>query len=470
MTSYDEHAYPTAIFPQTTPNRMAVVATLHGLTPPPIGTARVLEIAGGDGMNSLALAAAFPGMEVVNFDLAGSVIARGNDWARRAGLTNVRNLEMDILDAAAGAIEGPFDYVIAHGIYAWVPDHVREAVMALIGRVLSPHGVAFLSYNAKPGGWLRLAIRDMLMHELQGIEKPEARLVHARAFLSEYGQPRDRPEEEIVTVMRKLALEMVDRPDAVLIHDEMGEAYHPQTLMEVAEAAGRHGLQWLGDSDPAALMNGFLMPDDPEHDHALALRRQQSRDYEIGRYFRCSLLVRDTVQPSRHLDVRRLLAFQTATRARVVDEGYKVDDAEFELNDAALNAALRELIALWPGRRPLAGLLDDEDRLTTWARMFDQGLVHLYVSDAPHVREAGERPEASPLVRVQLEDGFTSVAALDHRTITLADPRARAFVQLLDGTRTRAELAAAWEASGQADGVPVEDALQRTAYGAVMKA
>lgn len=469
-TPYDKIAYPTAVFAQTTPDRMAVMATLHGLAAPSIETARVLEIGGGDGMNLLALGVAWPDTRSLSFDLAASAVARGARWAEQAGIRNVRVEQMDILDAAAGAIDEPFDYVIAHGVYAWVPDHVRKATMALIGRVLAPDGVAFVSYNAKPGGWLRLAIRDMLKHELADVEDPALRVVRARAFLSEFSQAPDEAEEGVVAVMRQLCRSMLDRPDEVLIHDELGDHYHPQTLGEVAAAAADHGLEWLGEAANEALDQSFL-PDDVADTPGAVLRRAQSLDFVEGRYFRSSLFVRAGRDPARRFDPARLSSLYTSSRAQRQANGeYVIDESVFELRDEQLDQALRRLTEAWPARIAVADLVSDTDRLNALSRLFDAGFIGLHMTPGRYTVDPGNCPLASPLVRLQLDEGFPAIAALDHRTVTMADPRARAFVQLLDGTRDRAQLAADWAASGHADGVPLEAALVSTAAGAVLLA
>lgn len=148
--AYDATLYPPGVFQQTHPGRMAAIARLHGLTAPPIETARVLELGGGDGLNLAALAAAYPRMQCVSLDLAPQPVLAGRALAAMAGIDNLRIDVADVLDTAV-SLDGPFDYVIAHGLYAWVPDDARAATMATIGRVLAPDGIAFLSYNAKPG-------------------------------------------------------------------------------------------------------------------------------------------------------------------------------------------------------------------------------------------------------------------------------------------------------------------------------
>ena len=69
-TPYDRVTYPSAIFPRTHPDRLAVIALLHGLTPPDIARARTLEMGCGDGLNLCSLAAAHPQAQFEGFDLS----------------------------------------------------------------------------------------------------------------------------------------------------------------------------------------------------------------------------------------------------------------------------------------------------------------------------------------------------------------------------------------------------------------
>ena len=56
-----------------------------------------------------------------------------------------------------------------------------------------------------------------------------------------------------------------------------------------------------------------------------------------------------------------------------------------------------------------------------------------------------------------------TVYALDHRTIVMDEPAPRALLMLLDGSRDRATLAAAWEATGYASEIDLDQALRRLA-------
>ena len=140
-TAYDEIPYANLPFAQTRPAVLATVATLHGLTPPDPREARVLELGCGAGANLAGIAAAEPGVRAVGVDLAPTAVEVARATAAAAGLENVTFDVADVLALTGGEL-GEFDYVLVHGLYAWAPEPVREAVLAACRSHLSPHGIA----------------------------------------------------------------------------------------------------------------------------------------------------------------------------------------------------------------------------------------------------------------------------------------------------------------------------------------
>src|SRR3954468_15787595 len=151
---YDDVPYSNYPYAQTHPDRLATVAILHGLEPPDPFHARVLELGCGAGGNLLAMAAATPGVRAVGIDLAREPVEAGRAAAAEIGLGNVELRQGDVRELTDGRA-GEFDYVVAHGLYAWVPPPARDAVLGPVPRSLAPDGVAYVSYNAPPGGYFR---------------------------------------------------------------------------------------------------------------------------------------------------------------------------------------------------------------------------------------------------------------------------------------------------------------------------
>ena len=103
------------------------------------------------------MAYAQPESTFVGVDLAKSAIAQGQQDIANLGL---KNIELHFADLMEFSPEGePFDYIIAHGFYSWVPPFVRDRLLALCNERLAPQGIAYISYNAMPGGHIPATFR-----------------------------------------------------------------------------------------------------------------------------------------------------------------------------------------------------------------------------------------------------------------------------------------------------------------------
>lgn len=474
-TSYDEVAYPAVPFPQTAPEQLAVSAALAGLAAPSPASATVLEVGCGDGFNLVALAAAWPDAQFFGFDLAPTAIARGQALAAGIGLGNVTLAVGDILHAAE-AMNQRFDYIIVHGVYAWVPPQVRAATMRLVGRVLADEGVAFVSYNALPGGYLRIALREALLFALDGVEGNEARLAAAREHLGVLANPPVEPATFLATAMREIARIAHANPPSVLFHDELGAFYEPQRFTDAVEDARVNGLRYLGDASKGRATESFLPAAfadaaDPE---ATLLRLIQASDYREMCPFRQTLFVREARAPDRHFDLARLDALHAGVEGERLDNGdYRLRQDSITLHDPVVAAALDRLIAAAPNRIPVGELCDgpggDEVRRAMWL-LYGRALIDLSPLPFTHPVRAGERPVASPLVRAMLARGDDTLCALDHRMLKFENKATRDLLALLDGTRTRADLAEAGRAAGLVSPEALEKGLDAFARAALLVA
>src|SRR3954447_17448634 len=172
-TAYDEVRYSNYPYAQTHPDRLATVAGLHGLTAPDPRDARVLELGCGAAGNLIAMAVGPPGLHALGVNLASEPIPEGRRVVAEIGLGNVELRQGDILELADGSL-GEFDYVIAHGVYAWVPPDVRDALLATCRAHLAADGLAYVSYNAYPGGYMRRALREAGLWFAHGERDPMA--------------------------------------------------------------------------------------------------------------------------------------------------------------------------------------------------------------------------------------------------------------------------------------------------------
>ena len=117
-SGYDDIPYPGHAYPQTHPDRLATLATLFGMNPAPAHRCRVLELGCGNGSNLIPMALTSSNSRFLGIDLASKPIASGNELIAELALQNVEIRQQDLTEF--DSVE-QYDYIIAHGLYSWVP-------------------------------------------------------------------------------------------------------------------------------------------------------------------------------------------------------------------------------------------------------------------------------------------------------------------------------------------------------------
>ena len=181
--SYDELTYKSAAFAQSSPYKLEACATLLGINPPPCKNAKVLEIGCSFGGNLIPFAVNNENARVVGIDLSGEQIRRGKEIVKEIGL---QNLELTHGDSCEFKSDEKFDYIIAHGVFSWVPDFVKDGILRVVRENLSQNGVAFISYNVYPGWKVKDILRDLMLLAAKDKDSTEERLKAAKEALLVY--------------------------------------------------------------------------------------------------------------------------------------------------------------------------------------------------------------------------------------------------------------------------------------------
>ena len=105
--SYDHFPYMNQPYPQSHPDRLAVVATLFGLKPARVERCRVLELGCAGGGNIIPMAVALPESQFVGIEQSDRQAAVARAGIAACGLKNVEVRTANILDLDAGLGAGP---------------------------------------------------------------------------------------------------------------------------------------------------------------------------------------------------------------------------------------------------------------------------------------------------------------------------------------------------------------------------
>ena len=478
--SYDEVPYPSLCYTQTHPNRLATVAMLFGMTPAPVTHCRVLELGCASGGNLIPMACRLAESEFVGIDYAARQIAEGRLLTEALGLQNISLKHMDILDV--GADLGQFNYIIAHGLYSWVPPAVQDKVLGICKQNLAVNGVAYVSYNTYPGWHMLGMIREMMLFHTRELTEPSARAAEARALLDFLVESLPSRTDAYSAFLRDYRSALAkdwkgthSRRDAFLLHDELEEVNDPLYFHQFAQRAARHGLQYLGEADFSTMMTGDFSPEVRQSLTKMVgnlVDLEQYIDFLRHRTLRRTLLCHDDVVLHRKLRPEQVEPFLIASRVKPespdldlrslsVAKFVAPSGATFSTDHPVSKAAMLYLGEVWPRPVPFDVLLSEassrvypnpertdpevaaRDASALGVNLLSAyghsgNMLELYLAVPHFVLKVSDRPVACRLARLQSPQSEL-VTNLRHERVSLNAFEQR-VLPYLDGTRDRAAL------------------------------
>lgn len=291
--AYDDKVYTSNSFPYSSPGHLRAAAHLYGLKSVPLENARVLELGCAGGGNLLPFALAYPKAHAVGVDLSPVQVEQGKGVVDALGVDNLHLHAMSLTDIAPEF--GQFDYIIAHGVFSWVPPEVREAMLRIMRENLSPDGIGYISYNTYPGWKAGDIVRDAMLLHSHGAGPDENKLASAKAVLNllSDGIAASNP---LAPSLRAAVAQLRKHSDYYIAHEYLEIFNSPCYLLEFVNMVDQHGLVHVGDSDPHVEMPATFGKSVQLHHSLVALgqpreMRQQYLDFAVGRNFRKSLVV-----------------------------------------------------------------------------------------------------------------------------------------------------------------------------------
>jgi methyltransferase-like protein/SAM-dependent methyltransferase len=465
--AYDEVLYESHPFAQTHPNRLATIATLFGMQPAPLSKCRVLELGCSSGGNILPLAERYPGSQFVGIDASARQIEIGQQTLKTLDLKNLQLLPQDILKFSADF--GQFDYIIAHGVFSWVPRNVQDAILRICRDHLTDNGIGYISYNTNPGWRLRGMIRDIMTYRARKIANPAEKLKEARALLDFLAESVPTKNNAYGILLADEVNHIRPKQDWYLIHEYLEEVNEPEYFHVFMERAHEHRLQYLGEADYSTMLASNFPPEVEATLKKLGadiIETEQYMDLVRNRLFRQTLICHQSVQLDRTMPPERLFNLHVASNSEPENPDidprswdpvtFKRPGSQLSTKEPLLKAAMLELRAAWPRPVPFSELLHlargrlhpgtqviEAERAANDARNLARPLLRCYATthvdlhaDPPQIAYAvPEMPAVSKLARYQASQPGP-VTSLWHELVQLGDFE-RQVAKLLDGTRDR---------------------------------
>ncbi len=363
------------------------------------------------------MAVHYPGARFVGIDVSSTQVKRGRALAERYGVGNLELIHADILSLDSSWVkEGQFDYIIAHGVYSWVPGEVQRHLMSVAPRLLKPSGLMYVSYNVNPGWQVRSAVREMMQYFGARFSDPRERVRQARALVEFVADAaRERVDDPLVKGLVDESRRLAGYPDYYVLHEYLEPCNEALYFHEFARRAKAAGLAYVGDARPATMSTRGLPADVAQGLRAISrdlIELEQFMDMLRSRSFRESILCRADAAPDCRPSADRLVGLHFAA-ARPVEP---VRPMASQPDDAA-GAVLSVLAQRAPASVGYGELMDAAaamlgggdvrprvDQALLRMTMESTDLVDVLLSPLPLTAVPGDRPTACPLVRKMAAD------------------------------------------------------------------
>jgi methyltransferase-like protein/SAM-dependent methyltransferase len=436
------------------PDRLHVVATLFGLSAAPPEKSRVLEIGCAEGVHLAALAVLAPGSRHLGVDLDERAVAKGTETISTLGLDNL-SLECTDFRELARRSER-YDYVIAHGVYSWVPRQVRDALLSVVRDLLDERGVAYVSFNALPGSHARNMVRDLVLPHVHGLTDSRERIQRAREVAKELLRLPTQPGSAFALL--RAELEHFSRASESLVHhDYLAETNESVTVTTFVEHLEEHGLEYIADAGTldCSPLAGHPLASTLDAGTEGRLERLAQLDRLEMRRFRQAVVCRKGAS-SRNLDFARASSLWFTSSAEPAARGamqgtepvrFKcVSGLELETTVPSIKFALYELGRVWPAALRLDDLaqraaehlgstLNPEELSRLLLDSAASVAVRAFARAPRAARTLPSKPAATALARLEATTG-SEVTNLHHEPVKIEVAFHRALLALLDGTRS----------------------------------
>ena len=453
-SSYDIQPYPRLPFAQSHPDRLATMGRVFGLNPPDIRNCRVLEMGCATGGNLIPMADQLPGAHFVGFDLSQRQVNEANEWIVELDLKNLEIVQLDIANAHNQL--GDFDYIVCHGVYSWVPVAIQDLILEFVAKHLNPNGIAYISYNTKPGWCVRGMVRDMMRFHVQGIDNATDKLSQARRWLNYLVQSVS-PNDPYGAMLKKELDSLSGKSEEYLLHEYFEDQNHPVYFHEFAVSLASRKLRHLSEADVESTFH-FDLPKEVlrtlEQFSGDEVRLEQHVDFLRNRTYRQSLICHADQRVHRALEPaivdRFFLESQLLPTLSTLHFRNRFNGITLAIDDPVLHSSLSILAELNRSDWRFKELVDEVARRTKLAidqeklqRMLLQAFAsgHLAFHTVPprYSYDLSGMPIASRCARSQSRQG-THVTSLSHHNVVLPDLD-RLVLQTLDGETRIVDLA-----------------------------
>ena len=297
--------YTYGYYRRLSPSWLRLMATIHSVPFPEGEPFRYFELGYGQGVSLNVHAATNPG-EYWGTDYNPEHVKFARQMAEASGAP-VHLLDLSFEELAERDDLPQFHVIVAHGIWSWISDSSRAAILRFVDKHLAPGGLLYLSYNALPGAASGIAVQRLIRTLTQSMDpalSESERFERARAYLRALESSPNSHFANYPKARQRLD-KILNATSSYALHEYTVDCWKPMLLAEVISTLHPVGLAFIGSAElnfeiSAILTDSFdssvlNLPITDSDQKAVALR-ETIRDFKFDSQFRWDLFSRGSIR------------------------------------------------------------------------------------------------------------------------------------------------------------------------------
>ena len=420
--------YTYGYYGELSPGMIEFALLMSGYEPPRREGMRYLELGYGQGL-TVNIAAASNEGAFWGADFNPAHAAHAQSLARTSG-ADARFVDDSFAELLARDDLGSFDVIALHGVWSWVSDENRRAIVEIMRRRLKVGGVVYISYNTLPGWAMGMPLRHMMtLHaesagsDVQGVVGRIDAAISFGTRLAEAGGGYF-----AANPTAKARLEAIGGQNRNYVaHEYFNRDWAPMYFSEANKWLSDAKLSYAGAAAVLNQIDGFnLTPAQSELLETLPAGelRETMRDYLVNQQFRRDLFTRGARRLSLLERFERLNEVRITLTKRPEDIPLEIDTALGKIGlREDIYAPIIEALADHRGAPKTIGQIAQKPRLAGFQPgVLIEGVAVLLGSGRAHTALSEAQADAAAPRTRRLNEHFISRARSGDDISTLASP------------------------------------------------
>ena len=217
-------------------------------------------------------------------------------------------------------------------------DDVRSRVLEICRTQLVENGLAVISYNTMPGWNMVRSLREMMRYHAKLFEDPVEKVAQAMQLLR-FVRDNNAEGSAYRSVIDSEINRLSEKTVSYVTHEHLESENNQFYFHEFAASLGRHGLQYVGDSNIAQMYVDNLPEDAAEKLKAVTdiLHQEQYMDFIVNRRFRSSIVCPEAAAVDRNLRPEAIHNFYLSSAIKPDDADLKAETTDTRFRDSSGN-------------------------------------------------------------------------------------------------------------------------------------